>query len=106
MFEKKAVKIILHVSWFVEIFLSLTLKTDKTNIRHHDKGVYFLGYKIWKQYSLNLKWRSNNLERKRQNESVRLNFSVPLEKLFLWYAERGFLQKAKKKSVDKFVGRK
>lgn len=104
--KKEAVEILIHLSWFADRYLGMTLNKDKTGVRHHEKGVYFLGYKIWKKYSLNIKRGTSSLECNRRNESARLNFSVPLEKLFLRYSERGFLQKAKKKSVDKFVGRR
>lgn len=104
--KKEAVEILIHISWFADVYLGMTLNIDKTGVRHHEKGVYFLGYKIWKKYGLNIKWGINSIGRNRRNESARLNFSVPLEKLFLCYSERGFLQKAKKKSADKFVGRR
>ena len=104
--KKEAVEILIHISWFADVYLGMTLNMDKTGVRNHEKGVYFLGYKIWKKYGLNIKWRTDRLGRKRRNEFARLNFSVPLEKLFLRYSERGFLQKAKKKSADKFVGRR
>ena len=104
--KKEAVEILIHISWFADVYLGMTLNMDKTGVRHHEKGVYFLGYKIWKKYDLNIKWGTDSLGRNRRNESARLNFSVPLEKLFLRYSERGFLQKVKKKSADKFVGRR
>jgi group II intron reverse transcriptase/maturase len=104
--KKEAVDILILISWFADLFLGMTLNKAKTQVRHHEKGVYFLGYKIWKKYGLNVKWGTDSLGRNRRNESARLNFSVPLDKLFLRYAERGFLQKAKKKSADKFVGRR
>jgi group II intron reverse transcriptase/maturase len=104
--KKEAVKILLHISWFVDLCLGMTLNTNETGVRHHEKGVYFLGYKIWKKYGLNIKWTTDNLGRNRRNKSARLNFSIPLEKLFLRYSERGFLQKATKKSTNKFVGKR
>ena len=104
--KKEAVEILIYISGFVDVYLGMKLNTDRTNVRHHEKGVYFLGYKIWKRYGLNIKWETDSLGRKQRNESARLNFSVPLEKLFLRYSERGFLQKASKKSADKFVGRR
>nr|WAK85034.1 putative maturase [Amicula sp. isolate GU52X-4 cfCalB7] len=84
----------------------MAINTGKTNVRHHEKGVYFLGYKIWKKYDLNVKWKASILRGNQRYESARLNFSVPLEKLFIRYAERGFLQKAKKNTADKFVGKR
>jgi Type II intron maturase len=104
--KKEAVEILIYISGFTDGYLGMRLNTDKTGIRHHEKGVYFLGYKIWKKYGLNIKCRMNSLVSNRRNESARLNFSVPLKKLFLRYSERGFLQRAKKRPADKFVGRR
>jgi group II intron reverse transcriptase/maturase len=59
--KKEAVEILIHVSWFADVYLGMTLNTDKTGVRHHEKGVYFLGYKIWKKYNLNITWRTDNL---------------------------------------------
>lgn len=47
--KKEAVEISFHISWFVGLFLGMTLNTDKTIVCHHEKGIYFLGYKIWKK---------------------------------------------------------
>ena len=104
--KKEATKILTIISWFVELFLGMSLDIDKTNVQHHEKGVYFLGYKIWKKYCSNFKNENSNLRYNLLNKSTRLNFSIPLEKLFYHYAKLGFLQKAKKHSINKFVGRR
>ena len=104
--KKEAVDILIRISWFTDVYLGMMLNIDKTGVRHHEKGVHFLGYKIWKKYGLNMKWKFGIIGCNRRNESTRLNFSVPVEKLLLCYLERGFLQKAKKKSADQFVGRR
>lgn len=104
--KKEAVEIIVHISWFVDVYLGMVLNTDKTGARHHEKGVCFLGYKIWKKYRLDGDPVAGGLKHSHQNKFARLNFSVPLEKLFLRYSEIGFLQKARKKSTNKFVGRR
>lgn len=104
--KKETVSILIIINWFVELLLGMVLNKNETHIWHHEKGVCFLGYKIWKKYGVNVKWEVDSLGRDRQNKSAKLNFSVPLEKLFLRYAERGFLQKVNRKSGDKFVGRR
>jgi hypothetical protein len=44
--KKEAVSILIAVNHFVDLFLGMRLNVDKTRVRHHEKGVYFLGYKI------------------------------------------------------------
>lgn len=44
--KKEAVEILINISWFVDVHLGMALNTDKTGVCHHEKGVYFLGYKI------------------------------------------------------------
>lgn len=104
--KKGAISIFRIVSCFVELSLGMKLDIDKTGVRHPEKGVYFLGYKIWKKHGLNAKRRIINSGYKDWFKSVRLNFSVPIEKLFLCYMQWGFIQKVIKKSVDIFVGRR
>merc|ERR1711862_263100 len=69
-------------------------------------GVIFLGYKIWKKYGLNVKFGIDSVGASRRIEGSRLNFSVPLERLFTRFAERGFFMKAKWGSPDRMVGRR
>jgi retron-type reverse transcriptase len=104
--KKEAISILIAINHFVDLFLGMRLNIDKTRVRHHEKGVYFLGYKIWKKYGLTVTWERNSIGYKQRNESTRLNFSVPLEKLFQSYSKRGFIMKAKKKTVDKYVGKR
>jgi hypothetical protein len=44
--KEEAIEILVHISGFADKYLGMRLNTDKTGIRHHEKGVYFLGYKI------------------------------------------------------------
>lgn len=43
--KKEAIEILIYISEFAAVYLGMTLNTDKTGVRHHEKGVYFLGYK-------------------------------------------------------------
>ena len=91
----------------MELLLGIRLNNKKTRVRHHEKGVYFLGYKIWKKYGrMGNKKAEGFLNDRKCNRFAGLNFSVPLEKLFLFYLHKGFVMKAKKKSANKFVGRR
>lgn len=104
--KKEAVSVLVLISHFVELLLGVRLNSKKTRVRHHEKGVYFLGYKIWKKYGSTFKKSLNFLNDIKCDKFARLNFSVPLEKLFLFYLRKGFIMKAKKKSAHKFVGRR
>lgn len=104
--KKEAVSVLVLISHFVELLLGVRLNHKKTRVRHHEKGVYFLGYKIWKKYGCIVKKTEDFLTYIKCSKSARLNFSVPLNKLFLFYLHKGFIMKAKKKSANKFVGRR
>lgn len=104
--KKEAVSVLVLISHFVELLLGVRVNYKKTRVRHHEKGVYFLGYKIWKKYGFTVKKTEDFLNYIKCNKFARLNFSVPLEKLFLFYLHKGFIMRAKKKSANKFVGRR
>lgn len=101
-----AVKLLISISHFADRYLGMKLHTEKSGVKHHEKGVLFLGYKIWKKYGLNTKFGIDSVGATRRIEGSRLNFSVPLERLFSRFAERGFFMKAKWGSKDRMVGRR
>jgi hypothetical protein len=88
--KSDAVKLLIHISHFADSYLGMKLHTEKSGVKHHEKGVLFLGYKLWKKYDLNVKLGIDSVGATRRMEGLRLNFSVPLEKLFARFAERGF----------------
>lgn len=105
--KKEAVSVLVLISHFVELLLGIRLNPIKTRVRHHEKGVYFLGYKIWKKYKcMDKKKAEGLLNYIKRSRFSRLNFSVPLEKLFSFYLHKGFIMTAKKKPANKFVGRR
>lgn len=87
-------------------FLGMTLNTEKSGVKHHEKGTLFLGFKIYGDYGFNVKWRKNKKGQSQRVEDVVLKFGIPLERLFERYADRGFFQKVKNKKSEKFVGRR
>jgi hypothetical protein len=105
-FKSDAVKLLIHISHFSDSYLGMKLHSEKSGVKHHEKGVLFLGYKIWKKYGLNVKFGIDSVGATRRIESSRLNFSVPLERLFTRFAERGFFMIAKWGSKDRMVGRR
>jgi len=104
--KSEAIKLLIHISHFADRFLSMKLHIEKSGVKHHEKGVIFLGYKIWKKYGLNVKLGVDSVGALRRIEGSRLNFSIPLERLFIRYAERGFFMKAKWGAPDRMVGRR
>jgi hypothetical protein len=84
----------------------MKLHTEKSGVKHHEKGVIFLGYKIWKKYGFNVKFGIDSVGAARRIENSRLNFSIPLERLFTRFTERGFFMKAKWGAPNRMVGRR
>ena len=44
--KSDAVKLLIHISHFTDQFLGMKLHTKKSNVKHHERGVIFLGYRI------------------------------------------------------------
>lgn len=104
--KSDAIKLLVHISHFADRYLGMKLHTEKSGVKHHEKGVIFLGYKIWKKYGLNVKFGIDSVGASRRIEGSRLNFTIPLERLFTRFTERGFFMKAKWGSSDRMVGRR
>lgn len=80
--------------------LRMQINAEKSGVRHVHQGVLFLGYKIFNRGCL-----SRPTGRKQRAKHTRMMFGVPIERLVKRYAEKGFLQKAKKGNQDKYVAR-
>ena len=80
--------------------LRMQINAEKSGVRHVHQGVLFLGYKIFNRPG----FRSTGLGKQRAKHT-RMMFGVPIERLVKRYAEKGFLQKAKKGNQDKYVAR-
>ena len=86
--------------------LGMTLNRDKSGVKHHEKGILFLGFKIYGDYGFNVKQRTNKDGSTQRVGDVVLKFGIPLERLFKRFADRGFFMKVKNKKSEKFVGRR
>jgi hypothetical protein len=104
--RSEAISILIDISNFVSVHCSLEFNIHKSGVVHHEKGVEFLGYKIWKKYGLKQKLLTDKKGFKKREESNRLNFSVPLKKLFSRFAERGFLKQSSLGRESRWVGRR
>jgi hypothetical protein len=99
----EAYKVLCEVSNTLSLMTDLNFNIDNTNVKHHEKGTLFLGYKISGNYGLNLRWSKGN---KQRVGMVTLKYGVPLINLLERYAERGFLQRSSKTNSKRFVGRR
>lgn len=102
--RSEATSILIEISNYASVHCSLEFNILKSGVVHHEKGVEFLGYKIWKKYGLKQKLLTDKKGFKKRAESNRLNFSVPLKKLFSRFAERGFLKQSKLGRESRWVG--
>lgn len=101
--KAEACKVLCEVSNRLSLMTNLDLNIDKTNVKHHEKGTLFLGYKISGNYGLNLRWSKG---KKQRVGMVTLKFGIPLLNLLERYAEKGFLQRSAKTNSERFVGRR
>lgn len=104
--RNEAISILIKISNFVNVYCRMEFNILKTGVIHHEKGVQFLGYKIFQKYGLKQKLTTNKKGFKKRTESNRLNFGIPLKKLFERFAERGFLKKTSYGREDRWVGRR
>nr|YP_010337516.1 putative reverse transcriptase/maturase [Dixoniella grisea]UNJ17101.1 putative reverse transcriptase/maturase [Dixoniella grisea] len=79
--------------------LAMQINIEKSGIKHISTGVLFLGYKVF------LNEHTRKIFNEQRIKHTRLMFGVPVEQLCKRYAEKGFLQKAKKGYQNKYVAR-
>lgn len=53
--KAEAYKVLCEVANTLSLISNLDLNMDKTNVKHHEKGTLFLGYRIIGSYGLNLR---------------------------------------------------
>lgn len=80
--------------------LAMQINPEKSGIRHISDGVTFLGYRLFLQQT----HRQFGVGEQRAKHT-RMMFGVPVERLLARYADRGFFQKARKGTRDKYVAR-
>lgn len=99
--KNTAKKIVQEIVGFCEgDSLRMQINADKSGVRHVHQGVLFLGYKIFNRPGF-----KNAGPGKQRAKHTRMMFGVPIERLVKRYAEKGFLQKAKKGNQEKYVAR-
>jgi len=103
--KKFAYDLLCQISLF-SASLGMRLCIEKTGVKHHEKGILFLGFKIYGNYGFNIKWRNRKDQNSQRVGDVVLKFAIPLEKLFQRYVNRGFFKLVKKNKSTKFVGRR
>lgn len=101
--KKEATDILIRIAHYLGRERMMKLSIEKSGVRHHKKGVHFLGYRIYGHYNQNIKYKTGGVQR---FGGTNLKFAVPLEKLFKTYTERGFFQLAKKGKNKKYTARR
>jgi len=48
--KKSTADIIVNIAAFLNLHLKMDLNQEKSNVKHHSKGIIFLGYKIYGDY--------------------------------------------------------
>lgn len=66
------------------------MNPEKTGIRHKTQGVLFLGYKVW------MNEMTIGVAERQRRTRTRLMFTIPVQKLFKKFSEKGFFFRAKK----------
>jgi group II intron reverse transcriptase/maturase len=99
--KESAKKILQEILFFCESELKMGINPSKTGIKHKKEGVMYLGYKIWLN-SGEIPTKTGEIRKTR----VRMMFTVPVEKLYKRYADRGFFQKVKANKTERYAGRR
>jgi Type II intron maturase len=101
--KKDATKLLQSLAAAVGWALQMPIHPTKSGVRHHSKGVVFLGYKLLGNYAATCK---RNAAGKSVHASNHIQFSVPKLCLLNYLKDKGFLSVGKKKKNTKFVSRR
>lgn len=99
--KSEALGILEEIKFAVDKELKMLTHPKKSGVKHHSDGVLFLGYNLLGKYDDKL-----NLGKTQRQVSNRIKFSIPTKRLIKRYANKGFLQIAKKGKNTKYVGRR
>jgi hypothetical protein len=99
--KESAKNILQSVLQFCESELKMGINPSKTGIRHRTEGVMYLGYKLWRN---NQQIPAKAGEKRKAR--VSMMFTVPVEKLYKRYADKGFFQKVKPNQTERYAGRR
>jgi len=92
-----------QIANFLGACLGMTLNIEKSGVKHHEKGVMFLGYHIRGNCGLNSKLTEGRDQR--VGDAV-LRLGIPLSRLFDRFTDRGVFQVGRKTKSSRFVGRR
>ena len=99
--KSEALGILEEIKFAVDKELKMLIHPKKSGVKHHSDGILFLGYSLLGKYDDKL-----NLGLAQRQVSNRIKFSIPTKRLIKRYANKGFLQIAKKGKNTKYVGRR
>jgi hypothetical protein len=84
----------------IEKDIQMEMHLKKSGIKHHTKGIIFLGYRLLGVSIDKLNWGGTQ-----RRINTRIKFFTPIKMLMNKYAEKGFLQVAKKGKNRKYVAK-
>ena len=90
------------ILYFIENDLKMEVNVEKSSIKHKEEGVMFLGYKIWLDRDITVR---NGPDESQRRTRTGLKFTIPIERLFRKYAEKGFFQKPSRGKTKRLVAR-
>lgn len=91
-----------RILYFIENDLKMQVNVEKSGINHKQEGVMFLGYKKWLDKDITVHNRAKESQRRTRTS---LKFTIPIERLFRKYAEKGFFQKPSRGKTQRLVAR-
>jgi len=88
--------------------IGVDINTNKSGIKHHSKGISFLSYNIFGNYSMRTKQKNKSSSKGQRVSRTTLKFSAPVKILLQRALERGFFMSNKRgrKVNSKFVARR
>jgi hypothetical protein len=88
--------------------MGIDINMNKSGITHHSKGVSFLSYNIFGNYSLRTKHKNKSSSKQQRVSRTTLHLSAPVKVLLQRARERGFFMSNKRgrKINSKLVARR
>jgi group II intron reverse transcriptase/maturase len=93
--KRKAHIIISEIAAYLQN-IGVDINIHKSGIKHHSKGVSFLSYNIFGNYSLRTKHKNRSSSQDQRRRRTTLHFSAPVKVLLQRALERGFFMSNKR----------
>jgi len=105
--KQKAYVIISEIVAYLQN-IGVEININKSGVKHHSKGICFLSYNIFGNYSLRTKHKNKSSLKEQRVSRTTLHFSAPVKILLQRARERGFFMSNKRgrKINSKLVARR